>query len=215
MKRTSEPYNINNRTYWNGIYGDELKRAEYKAAGTSKMVYSGDLKMIDNTKRFETALNQIKDGDKVLDVGCGVGNFTKLVKKIYPNCEIWGTDISDVVIEANKKEDSDIKYFYQQIGHQTQLPDNYFDVIFCGETIEHLDNPQILFKDAYRMLKISGKLITTTPSDDHIKSNEHVWFFEQEDIIQFFKDNGFEKVKFISLPDMEYLFVIFAIGVKK
>lgn len=214
MKRTNEPYNVNNRTYWNGVYSDELKRAVYESAGTSEVVYNGDLKMVDTTKRFQRAVQEIKDGDKVLDIGCGVGNFTKLVKKTYSKCEIWGTDISDKVIEANQKEDPDIKYLYQHIGSQTELPDNYFDVVFCGETIEHLDSPEILFQDAQRVLKKGGKLIITTPNEDHIKSDEHVWFYERADVKKLYEDNGFKDIQMIDLPDIEHLFVIFGIGVK-
>lgn len=215
MKRTNEPYNVNNRTYWNGIYSDDNKRAEYAAAGTSSVVFhQGEYAAVDKTHRFERAVEEIKDGDKVADIGCGIGNFTKLLKKTHPKCEIWGTDISDKVIEANKKEDPDIKYFYQHIGHQTELPDNYFDVVFCGETIEHLDSPEILFQDAQRVLKKGGKLIITTPNEDHIKSNEHVWFYERADVKKLFEDNGFKDVQMVELPDIEHLFVIFGIGVK-
>lgn len=215
MKRTPEPYNINTRTHWNGVYSDDLKREEYKAAGTSRMFYNGNnMFSTDKTQRFIRTLEEIKDGDKVLDIGCGVGNFTKLVKKTYPNCEVWGTDISDVVIGANNLADPDIKYIHQWIGHQIYVPDDYFDVVFCGETIEHLDQPESAFMDAYRVLKTGGRLIITTPNQDHIKSDEHVWFFEKENIKKLYEDNGFEKVEFVELPDTEHLFVIFGIGIK-
>ncbi len=215
MKRTSESYNINTRTYWNGVYGDEQQRKEYEASGTSKIIYNyGQFQAVDKTRRFERAVDEIKDGDKVLDIGCGVGNFTKLVKEKHPKCEIWGTDISDSIIKLDKLENPDIKYLAQTIGYQNQVPLRYFDIVFCGETIEHLDEPDILFQDAYKMLKTGGKLIITTPNKDHIKSEEHVWFFEKEDVERLFEYNGFKDVEFVKLPDLEHVFVMFGIGVK-
>ena len=217
MKKTNESYNVNTKTYWNGVYNNDLKRAEYAAAGTSRIVvnYKGEFAAIDKTHRFSRGVQEVKDGDKVIDIGCGIGHFTKLVKKTHPKCEVWGVDISDVVIESNKVENPEIKYLYSHIGRQDGIPSDYFDVAFCGETIEHLDSPEILFQDAQRVLKKGGKLIITTPKEDHIKSVEHVWFFEEADVQKFYEDNGFEKVEFVSLPDTEHLFVIFGIGVKK
>lgn len=215
MKRTNEPLNINTKTYWNGVYGDEHKRSEYGSAGTADVVSNAQYKMTDKTKRFSRAVVESKSGDKVIDFGCGVGNFTTLVKKTYPDCEVWGTDISDAVIEANKQEFPGIKYIHQYIGSQTEVPNNYFDLVFCGETIEHLEKPELAFQDAYKALKTGGKLIITTPLRDSIISNEHVWLFEKDDVEKFYLENGFKDVKFIDLPDMEHLFVIFGIGIKK
>ena len=99
MKRTLEPYNINTRTHWNGVYSDEAKRAEYAAAGTTKISYDGGKAFaLDKTHRFERAVEEIKNGEKIIDIGCGIGNFTRLVEKTYPKCEVWGIDISYLVI---------------------------------------------------------------------------------------------------------------------
>lgn len=215
MKK-AEAVNINTRTHWNGVYGDDKKRDEYEMAGTSSIAMTGDHHMVlDKTHRFTRAVQEVRSGDKVLDIGCGVGNFTRLAKDRFPECEVWGVDISDEVIEANKKKRQDITYLYQHIGDLDQVPADYFDLVFCGETIEHLDHPNMLFQDALRVLKQGGKLIVTTPNEDHIKSEEHVWYFEKSDIIKLYADNGFTDAEFVELPDTEHLFVLFAVGVKK
>ena len=38
-------------------------------------------------------LLKVKDGMKVLEVGCGGGHFTNMVKEYFPNCEVWGIDL--------------------------------------------------------------------------------------------------------------------------
>ena len=171
-------------------------------------------KIIRPTARFPTALTYVKDNDKVIDIGCGVGVFTKMVKNKYPNAEVWGTDISDQAIKDNFKENPNINYHHGYIGGQDFLQDNYFDLVFSGEVIEHIDDPSVLFKEAYRILKKGGKLIITTPIEDHVHSEEHIWEFEKTDLEKLFTDTGFKLPEFIDLPDMEYMIVFFAVGEK-
>jgi len=216
MKATGNT-NINSKRYWNTIYGDKASRATYAAQGTDK----GHIEVKEHqhactveTARFTTALTYIKENDKVLDIGCGVGVFTNLVKTTFPDSDVSGVDISNTAIEANKEENDTI--FYQQgyIGRLDFLPENSYDVIFCGETIEHLDEPVELFKEAYKLLKKGGKLIITTPKEENIKSEEHLWYFKQEDVEELFMRAEYKEIKFEYLKDMEHLLIIFAVGIK-
>ena len=97
-------------------------------------------------------MKHLKKGDKLLDLGCGVGLAGRYAMD-QKGCEAWGVDISDEIIEANKKDCPEGKWFQGYIGDTKFLPKNYFDVVFCGETIEHLDDPKVLFKEAYKYLK--------------------------------------------------------------
>jgi 2-polyprenyl-3-methyl-5-hydroxy-6-metoxy-1,4-benzoquinol methylase len=214
MKKASE-VNINTKRYWNDIYGEEGQRAMYASQGTdsNSLKHSHWTAQSIKTTRFTTAVKFIKDGDRVLDIGCGVGVFTQLVKKTHPKCDVTGVDISDKAIEANKLENNEIAYYQGYIG-RLDAPDEHYDVVFCGETIEHLDDPSILFNEAYKMLKKGGKLIITTPREEHIKSDEHVWYFKQEDVEELFLKAGYKEIKFEYLKDMEHLMVIFAVGTK-
>lgn len=206
MKKTGNP-NINFKSYWDDIYETPKKRELYSCTGTS---VEGSTPI---NQRFEKALGFIKDGDKVVDMGCGVGVFTTLVKKAKPLCEVWGTDISQKVIDANRGV-SDIVYRQQYIGAQSALSPDYFDVVFSGEVLEHLDDPNDLFRDAKRVLKQGGKFILTTPVGEMISSPEHVWAFEHEDIEKLYLSNGFKKPEFVYLPKLEHLLIIFAVGEK-
>ena len=119
MKRTHNDQ-INTKIYWNHIYTTPAKEVEYWT----------------DTSRFSTALSYIKDGDTVMDLGCGVGALLRMIKKERNGCELWGRDISSDVIQKNLIDDPDIKYEQGEIGN-LKLPQSYFDVVFSGETIEH------------------------------------------------------------------------------
>lgn len=200
MKKLDVP-NINTKEYWNDVYSD---RDSYKDQEGGVTGY---------TQRFDRALEEIKDGDKVLDIGCGIGSFTELVFNVKNNCEVWGTDISDAVTHENWKRNPKIEYRACEVGAPTYIPTNYFTIVFSGEVLEHLDDPKTLFLDAYNALASGGKFILTTPNGSAIKTPEHTHEFEHEDIETLYIETGFEKPKFVYLPN-EHFLTIFAIGVK-
>lgn len=197
MKKTGNP-NINTKTYWNTRYID---REAYEVETGSD--------------RFIKAIEYINDGDRVLDIGCGIGTFTSLVKDKMPNCDVWGVDISSRAIEQNVKKHKEIDYRQYKIGSKRPFPDNCFDFVFSGEVLEHLDDPKDLFIDAFNALKSGGIFLLSTPNGGSIKTDEHVWEFNQDDIEDLYFSNGFSSVDFIYLPNMLHLLVIMAIGIKK
>lgn len=211
MKKLQE-LNPNTRTYWNFEYENEQKRRAYASQGKVEAYVDGF--PTQPTWRFYKAVEFIKGGYKVLDIGCGVGQFTKLLKDMKPMCEVWGVDISDKVIEDNKKERDDITYLKKNVGNMSDLPLD-FDVVFSGEVLEHLSDPHLLFLDAYTHLNVRGKFILTTPLRNAVQSIEHMWEFNKEDVLNLYEDHGFIDVQFVDLPDGEDGIVIFAVGVKE
>lgn len=197
MKPTGNPQ-INSRVYWNYIYNTPAKEEAYWSSNG----------------RFPAVVHEVKDGDKFIDFGCGVGIPGKTILETRKDCEVWGTDISDDVIENNKKRDPDIKYFQGYVGYQDFLPNDYFDVVFAGEIIEHLDEPIKLFEEAYRVLKKGGKLIISTPREEAVSSPEHVWEFTEQDVEKLYFDSQFKSVLFKQLENTEHLVIIFSIGIK-
>ena len=214
MRKTGNP-NINTKFYWDNIYADRDRIDRYEAeSGELDHPVIIDGNFIYPSKRFSTAVDMVSEGDKVLDIGCGTGAFIKRVLNKYPFNEAWGVDISASVIKSNQERIPDGVFYQQYIGRLDKVPENYFDIVFSGEVIEHLEDPNILFKDAYMCLKEGGKFIITTPNNESVKSIEHVWYVEEDDVRKFYDDNGFKNVEFVSLHDFERAIIIFAIGEK-
>ena len=99
---------------------------------------------------------------RILDVGCGNGLFSLLLKQVC-NAEVYGVEISKINIEsATKKGINALQLDFDK--EIFPFEDNYFDAVFAGEVIEHLYDPDHLLDEIYRTLKPKGALILTTPN---------------------------------------------------
>ena len=102
-------------------------------------------------------------GRYFLDIGCGDASFTLLLKQGLKADEAFGIEISaEAVGILNGKG---IKAYQLDIDEQTfPFTNDYFDLVYCGEIIEHLFNPDHLLDEVQRILKPGGKCIITTPN---------------------------------------------------
>ena len=100
---------------------------------------------------------------RILDVGCGDGNFSVLLKEACNAKEVYGIEISKKGVElANKKG---VKALQLDVDKDDfPFEDNCFDAIFCGDVIEHLYDPDQLLDEMYRVSKRGGICVITTPN---------------------------------------------------
>lgn len=196
--------NINSRTHWNNVYGGSDNRAKYER----------DTKgLADRYVRFEEAVKLVKKGDSVLDIGCGTGLFCRMALQAGAG-RVVGCDISTRVVRDNANLEDGCEYFVHKVGEKIPLRLYTFDLVFSGETLEHLDSPSQLFSDAYKLLKNGGRFAITTPLNNAIKSTEHVYSFNHDDIESMYIATGFKHVKLIKLPEPETNLIIYAVGRK-
>ena len=103
------------------------------------------------------------DGRNFLDIGCGDGSFTVLLKAALKAKEAIGIEIAPAAIDVLKAKGINA---YQLDIDEGKFPfeDGYFNVVYCGEIIEHLFNPDSLLDEVHRILKPGGKCMITTPN---------------------------------------------------
>jgi SAM-dependent methyltransferase len=80
---------------------------------------------------------QLKNGMKVLDVGCAKGFLLYEINKINPLIEVYGLDISSYAINNSKDEINQ----RLSLGNAIDLPykNDFFDLVLSINTIDHLD----------------------------------------------------------------------------
>ncbi len=111
-----------------------------------------------NWRRYERQLSEvsqfIKDDSKILDIGCGRGMTTAMIKKINPKADLTGIDIQKFS-SWDEYQKHDIKYF---IGDATnlQFKDKEFDMVVSFGVIEHVPSDQKFIKENLRVLKDGG-----------------------------------------------------------
>jgi len=99
----------------------------------------------------------------VLEVGCGLGDFSIYLAKYGAN--VIGTDFSTSAIEfAKEKCTAKGSSASFQLADAQALPfdSNSFDLIFSCECLEHVPDPRKALSEMFRILKPNGRLILTT-----------------------------------------------------
>ena len=101
---------------------------------------------------------------KILDVGCNTGRGGAALKKLRPELQIFGLDLLQSRLDRLPRD----AYSGTVCGSATQVPspDNTYDAVVAGEFIEHLlpIDAHKFVADAFRVLKVGGRLLLTTPN---------------------------------------------------
>lgn len=82
---------------------------------------------------------------RVLDIGCGPGNSTAVLRERYPHAKILGVDSSPVMIETVRKTYPDIDFQLCDVSARLdELPAD-FDVVFSNACIQWVpDHPHLI-----------------------------------------------------------------------
>ena len=106
------------------------------------------------------------NGKKVLEIGCGRGEFSNHLNRMYPSAIITSTDFSNGAIEVARSKYSEGKNleFKVEDAQALSFKDNSFDVIVCCETLEHIPDVSKAVSEIYRVLTKGGGYFISTPS---------------------------------------------------
>ncbi|MEM6252981.1 MAG: class I SAM-dependent methyltransferase [Cyanobacteria bacterium P01_D01_bin.156] len=102
-------------------------------------------------------------GDKsniVLDLGCGEGDSIDFFRNIDPDIQWFGLDLESSP-EVNRRERQDATFLCFD-GINIPFNENYFDIIFCQQVLEHVRHPSMLLKEVVRVLKPGGYFLGST-----------------------------------------------------
>jgi SAM-dependent methyltransferase len=102
---------------------------------------------------------------RLLDAGCGTGLEMSNFKKLAPGLALHGVDISGVALQhaMNHRGNNDVK-FYQSGLEALPFGDGSYDYIASHEVIEHVEEPAIVLREFYRVLRPGGVAVIATPN---------------------------------------------------
>ncbi|MGB4664939.1 MAG: class I SAM-dependent methyltransferase [Bacteroidales bacterium] len=159
-----------------------MKKIDHK--GERVELSNINITLLEHIHRYLFAANFVKD-KTVLDAACGTGYGSNYLSN-YANL-VYGIDINQDVIENNKEiYKKENLFFINTSIYQLPFDDNMFDVIVSFETIEHVDNGELVLSEFNRVLKKDGILIISTPNknisiENNLDNPFHVHeYFEEE-----------------------------------
>ncbi len=148
---------------------------------------------------WEYVHNCITDKEKVLDIGCGDGDFIRfLVAR--------GMDVTGIDPNINDDE----KYHYRTVrGYAENLPfdDEDFDSVVSIRALHHLKADEAL-SEAYRVLKTGG-MMCIVDWKKGAKTSRPERYFTPKEVREALHRAGFRNIGFMPCPDEE-MFMVWA-----
>jgi len=130
-----------------------------KIAGSYDSSYEGRFTAGFKAKMLDMCT--VTDGDMVLDVGCGNGDFIYNISKTG-NIKAYGVDLSPNMIEECRSRYSAIEFSVSS-GEKLPFNDGIFDMLTICCVLHHLNDPVNFFREAKRVLKQSSILLVGEP----------------------------------------------------
>lgn len=112
---------------------------------------------IDLAKRID-----VGEPENILDIGCGPGNSTSVLKKIFPNAHILGVDNSENMIKKARESYPDLDFRICDVTAEADKLGGY-DVIFSNACLQWIPNHKEFIPMIFNKLNKNGVLAVQIP----------------------------------------------------
>ena len=124
-----------------------------------------------NKKIFNLITENISTNSKILDFGSGSGYMTQQIGQyLEKNRSNLKENLFACEIAPENFLYKKIKCLKIEANSKIPFDDNFFDLIYSIEVIEHMTRPYDYFLESFRKLKSGGTLIFSTPNISQFKS---------------------------------------------
>lgn len=151
---------------------------------------------------------KVKPGERILDVGCGIGGSAFHFVQKYKG-SVVGFDLSENMIEIARNRNKDYRIpnieFLVADALKIDYEANSFDVVYSRDTILHIPPKKLLFSQFYKWLKPGGRLLITdyccgpyekhSPDFKSYVAERGYTMLTVDDYAQVLNDVGFKQVQ--------------------
>jgi len=145
----------------------------------------------------------------ILEIGCGSGQFGRLVKSRYPESKYWGIELNPIEAEAAALVLDNV--LVGEVSERlNDLRTEVFDLIVCNDVLEHLVEPGQVLREIRNNLSGDGIILASIPNilffyqmlemiiqqdwkyvDAGILDRTHLRFFTKKSMIRLFEESGY------------------------
>jgi SAM-dependent methyltransferase len=97
---------------------------------------------------------------RVMDLGCGAGDSVDIFRAVNPEVRWVGVDVeSSPEVSGRTRADAEFVTFD---GRRLPFEDASFDLVYCKQVLEHVEQPHELLREVARVLRPGGSLAGST-----------------------------------------------------
>jgi ubiquinone/menaquinone biosynthesis C-methylase UbiE len=130
---------------------------------TEDFLNSGKVHVDKMKKILESSFFRIREGNRVLELGCASGRMIRWLDDFAKQCEIWGVDISaNHIIWCQQHLSPPFNFATVTTAPHLPFEDGYFDLIYCGSVFTHIaDLADAWLLELKRIVRRGGRLYIT------------------------------------------------------
>lgn len=103
---------------------------------------------------------------RILDVGCGIGNSTAVLKERWPGAQITGADLSESMLAAARSRLPDVEFIRFDASKEFPTLAADYDLVFSNACIQWVPDHPALLRSMMSVLRPGGMLAVQTPMND-------------------------------------------------
>ncbi|MCX7711572.1 MAG: methyltransferase domain-containing protein [Clostridia bacterium] len=119
-------------------------------------------------------LIHVKDGLKVIDLGCGTGELTRKLADQLPESNVLGIDSSKEMLSKSTEYIRDRVEFKCMSIEAVIESKEQWDLIYSAATIQWVDHHQELIPKLVALVSKGGQIVTQFPSNDSLHTHTTV-----------------------------------------
>jgi SAM-dependent methyltransferase len=114
-----------------------------------------------------TELAGVTSSPRILEVGCGTGNYIASMAAMASTC-CSGLDPSSGMLDVARRKSAAVSWF-QGSAESLPFPDGSFDLVYSVDVVHHVQDRPAFIREAFRVLAGGGRFVTATDSEETIR----------------------------------------------
>lgn len=125
------------------------------------------------------ALARVQPGEKVLDVGCGTGNYIRALADARRDVVYLAFDLSRPMLREAAAHRTGVALVAGDASRAFPFRDRLCGLAFAVDVVHHIDDLATFFSEVARVLLPHGRLVLVTDSEETLRQRSLVAFFPE------------------------------------